>query len=247
MSPFKRLGAPFPVLKRERGAASLHPLIAAAAVCLIIMSGVAVAVMTGVLPSPMAKSGPETQLSADAREREADTVASRFGKSPTTTAAAPVRSAAPVDRAPVERAPIERAPEPAPQRLAAVNRCSDCGVVTSVRAVKVEGQGSGVGAVGGGVVGGLVGNQFGGGNGRTALTLLGAAGGALAGHEAEKHVRSTTSYQMTVRMDNGTTRTFRSASPYNWREGDAVRVNNGRVSARNVESGMQSVRVNDAG
>ncbi|WP_420223238.1 glycine zipper 2TM domain-containing protein [Pigmentiphaga litoralis] len=242
MSPFKRIGAPFPVLKRERGAASLHPLIAAAAVCLIIMSGVAVAVMTGVLPSPMAKSGPESQLSAEAREREADTVASRFGKSSPATAAAPVRSAAPV-----ERAPVARAPEPAPERVAAVNRCSDCGVVTSVRAVKVEGQGSGVGAVGGGVVGGLVGNQFGGGNGRTALTLLGAAGGALAGHEVEKHVRSTTSYQMTVRMDNGTTRTFRSASPYNWREGDPVRVINGRVSSRNVESGMQSVRVNDAG
>lgn len=240
MSSIQKYRSHYLQMRRQRGATTLHPLIAAAAVCLIIMSGVAVAVMTGVLPSPMAKSGPESQLSAEARQREADTVASRFGKTAPVAAAAPVREAAPVERAP------QYAPQPAPERLA-VNRCGDCGVVTSVRAVKVEGQGSGVGAVGGGVVGGLVGNQFGGGNGRTALTLLGAAGGALAGHEAEKHVRSTTSYQMTVRMDSGTTRTFRSASPYNWREGDPVRVNNGRVTARNVESGMQSVRVNDAG
>lgn len=244
MSPIQTTRLQSLLMRRQRGAMTLHPLIAAAAVCLIIMSGVAVAVMTGVLPSPMAKSGPDSQLSAEAREREADSVASRFGKTAPVAAAAPVRNAEPVERAP-QYAP-QSAPSPAPERLA-VNRCGDCGVVTSVRAVKVEGQGSGVGAVGGGVVGGLVGNQFGGGNGRTALTLLGAAGGALAGHEAEKHVRSTTSYQMTVRMDSGTTRSFRSATPYNWREGDPVRVNNGRVTARNVESGMQSVRVNDAG
>lgn len=39
------------------------------------------------------------------------------------------------------------------------------------------------GTVAGGVVGAVVGNQFGGGTGRTVLTGVGAAGGALAGHE----------------------------------------------------------------
>jgi outer membrane lipoprotein SlyB len=199
---------------RARGVAGLHPLVAAAAVCLIIMSGVAVAVMTGVLPSPMAKDAPQVEASAD---KGAETVASRFGQVSNS------------------RPDLPPSAEPAPAPLAvAIQRCSNCGVVQSVRAVKVEGQGTGVGAVGGGVVGGLVGNQFGGGNGRTALTLLGAAGGAFAGHEIEKNVRSTTSYQMTVRMENGTSRSFHSSTPYNWREGDPVRVVNGRVVARNA-------------
>ena len=38
-----------------------------------------------------------------------------------------------------------------------------------------------IGTIAGGVAGGVVGNQFGGGNGKTALTVLGAVGGALAG------------------------------------------------------------------
>jgi uncharacterized protein YcfJ len=37
------------------------------------------------------------------------------------------------------------------------------------------------------MVGGLVGNQFGHGNGRSAMTLAGAAGGAYAGHAIEKN------------------------------------------------------------
>ena len=35
-----------------------------------------------------------------------------------------------------------------------------------------------IGTIAGGVAGGVVGNQFGGGNGKTALTVLGAVGGA---------------------------------------------------------------------
>ena len=209
---------------RARGIAGLHPLLATAAVCLIIMCGVAVAVMTGVLPSPMAKGTSQVEAAAD----KSDTVASRFGQAPGVRAG----SSFGADNA------------PPPPVSVAVQRCGDCGVVQSVRAVKVAGQGTGVGAVGGGVVGGLVGNRFGGGNGRTALTLLGAAGGAFAGHEIEKSVRSSTSYQMTVRMENGTTRTFNSTAPYNWSEGDPVRVVNGRVVSRNAASGAGAVRVN---
>lgn len=210
-------------MRRMRGAASLHPLIAAAAVCLIIMSGVAVGVMTGVLPSPSAKTA-----EVDTRA-ERETVASRFGRAS-------------------EPAPIRRVDEPrrTESMPVAVQRCADCGVVQSVQAIKVAGQGTGVGAVGGGVVGGLVGNQFGGGNGRTALTLLGAAGGAYAGHEIEKNVRSTTRYQMKVRMDNGTVRTFTNSTGYNWSEGDAVRIVNGRIVARgsDAESSTRAIRVN---
>jgi outer membrane lipoprotein SlyB len=86
--------------------------------------------------------------------------------------------------------------------------CGHCGVIEGVREVKVKGQGSGIGAVAGGVLGAAVGNQMGGGNGRKAMTVLGAVGGGLAGHEIEKQVRSETVYEVRVRMDDGNVRTF---------------------------------------
>lgn len=90
--------------------------------------------------------------------------------------------------------------------------CATCGVVESVKAEKHKGEGTGLGAVGGAVVGGVVGHQMGGGNGKKALTVLGAVGGGLAGHEIEKQARSTTVYQVTLRMDDGSTRTVPQSS-----------------------------------
>jgi outer membrane lipoprotein SlyB len=57
------------------------------------------------------------------------------------------------------------------------------------------------------VLGAVVGNQVGGGNGKTAMTVLGAVGGGFAGHEVEKRVRSTTAYDVRVRMEDGSRRT----------------------------------------
>jgi outer membrane lipoprotein SlyB len=90
----------------------------------------------------------------------------------------------------------------------AVQVCSTCGVVEGVRAVEQKGQGTGLGAVAGGVAGAAVGNQFGHGNGKAAMTILGAIGGGMAGNEVEKRVRSETVYEVRVRMDDGSTRTF---------------------------------------
>ena len=86
--------------------------------------------------------------------------------------------------------------------------CATGGVVEGVRAVKVKGEGSGIGAVAGGVLGAAVGNQMGKGGGRKAMTVLGAVGGGFAGHEIEKQVRSETVYEVRVRMDDGSVRTF---------------------------------------
>jgi len=94
---------------------------------------------------------------------------------------------------------------------AAAPICHDCGVVESVRQVTHKGQASGVGAVAGGVLGGVVGNQVGRGNGRTAMTVLGAVGGGLAGNEIEKRTKSVTVHEVTVRMDDGTVRTIEQA------------------------------------
>ena len=110
--------------------------------------------------------------------------------------------------------------------------CRQCGVVETVRQVHVKGQGSGLGAVAGGVTGAIVGSQFGRGNGRTAMGVVGAAGGAFAGHEIEKNVRTTTSYRVVVRMEDGSARTvYQSAAPA-FGIGEKVRVNNGVLAAR---------------
>lgn len=96
-------------------------------------------------------------------------------------------------------------------KVAAAPACRDCGVVESVRTITKKGEASGVGAVAGGVLGAAVGNQMGKGNGRTAMTVLGAVGGGMAGHEVEKRAKSTTVHEVKVRMDDGTLRTVEQA------------------------------------
>lgn len=108
---------------------------------------------------------------------------------------------------------------PAPARTATrsggatASVCSSCGVVQSVTPVQQKGEGTGVGAVGGAVVGGLLGNQMGGGNGKKAMTVIGAVGGGMAGHEVEKRARGTTVYRVSVRMNDGSIRTVTQATP----------------------------------
>ena len=115
-------------------------------------------------------------------------------------------------RAPaVKPAPHQSSNAPLATSRAAI--CSTCGTVESVQAVQEKGQGTGLGVAGGAVAGGVLGHQVGGGNGKTAMTVLGAVGGALAGNEVEKRVRSTTVYDVQVRMEDGSLRSFRRAEP----------------------------------
>jgi uncharacterized protein YcfJ len=75
-------------------------------------------------------------------------------------------------------------------RLAARDStCASCGTVESIHVVELKSDASGLGAVAGGVTGAVVGNQMGRGNGNTAMAILGAAGGALAGNEIEKNMK----------------------------------------------------------
>jgi outer membrane lipoprotein SlyB len=92
--------------------------------------------------------------------------------------------------------------------------CANCGTVESVNEVKKEGKGTGLGAVGGALAGGLLGNQFGGGKGKTAMTVVGAVGGGVAGNAVEKKVRSETVYDVTVRMQDGSLRTVQESQAY---------------------------------
>jgi len=121
---------------------------------------------------------------------------------------APVDAAAPVAVVvPAKGKANHVKPAPAATTTAAADVCANCGTVESVKAETRKGEGTGIGAVAGGVLGGVVGHQMGGGNGKKAMTVLGAVGGGFAGHEVEKRARSTTVYQVRLRMDDGTTRT----------------------------------------
>lgn len=108
--------------------------------------------------------------------------------------------------------------------------CAQCGQVTEVREITVEGEGSALGAVAGGLAGGLLGNQIGRGSGKTVATVAGAAGGAYAGYQVEKKVKEKTEYQVTVRMDSGEVRHMKYADKPAFLSGDRVRIENGGLT-----------------
>lgn len=112
----------------------------------------------------------------------------------------------------------------------ALAACDECGTVTDLKTVKIEGKGSGVGVVAGGVVGGLLGNQIGRGTGRDVATIGGVVGGAYVGNEVEKKSKARTQYRVIVEMENGTTQTFKYSSPTSFQIGDSVKVKKGKLT-----------------
>ncbi len=108
--------------------------------------------------------------------------------------------------------------------------CANCGTIESIRTVELRGDSSGLGAVTGGLTGGLLGNQMGRGNGNTAMTIIGIAGGALAGNEIEKNMKKHYAYRVTVRMDDGSFRTLSQASPPAFAVGEKVRIVDGALA-----------------
>jgi outer membrane lipoprotein SlyB len=105
--------------------------------------------------------------------------------------------------------------------------CADCGQIQSIRFVEEEGKSTGLGAVAGGVLGGVIGHQIGGGTGQTVATIAGAAGGAYVGNTVEKRKNTKGYWQVAIRMDGGTTRTFRYTNQPSVREGERVKLVDG--------------------
>jgi len=231
----------------------LHPLIAVAAVSVILTSAAGVAAMTGVLPrssassAPVSAVAPVTPPAIAPAPGSVDTVATPAVSAPAPAAAPasvaplPKRRKTTVTRshAPVEARPIEQsatAPGDGPSQFADAPRpvlpvAANLGTVESVREIAQAGEGTGLGAIAGGVLGGVVGHQFGGGNGKKILTVAGAAGGAYAGHQVEKQARGTKRWEISVRLDSGALRTLSSDSAPVWRTGDRVRIVNGQLES----------------
>lgn len=217
-----------------------HPLLLLAAAAVVLFSLVGTAAIMGWLPSSVGGTANRQLTEAD-RLALASTLpqgAAQPGYAYPADAQAPVQAYAPAPApvpapapAPVQQAaPVTHIKEIQPTQVAAKsNWCESCGNVESVRAIKQRAEGSGLGAAGGAVLGGLLGNQIGGGNGKTLATAAGAIGGAVVGNQVEGNVKATTSYEIRVRLDDGTLRTFRQTSQPQWGSGDRVRIVKGRL------------------
>jgi len=143
----------------------IHPLLAAAAVSVTLVSLVGIAAITDILPkshSSAADSAPKTGLVASA---------------PTPLAAIPRDSA---------NEPMQSKPAVQQYSHAPVKPARQYSSVPSHPPAAPVAQNSPVGIGVGAVVGGLLGNQVGGGNGKTLATIAGALGGGYIGNEVAK-------------------------------------------------------------
>ncbi len=192
-------------------AKSPHLLIWIAGIAVILFSAAGIAAIMGWIPTSMGRTSDNAGISEPAK------VSGNAAKP-----AAP----RPAVRAETHSAPVHTASNtPAPAA------CHDCGVVESIRVITKKGQGSGLGAVGGAVVGGLIGNQVGSGRGNTAATVIGAVGGAVGGNEIEKRVKADKDYEVTVRLDDGSSRVITEANAPGYRNGDRVKIVDGAIRA----------------
>lgn len=215
----------------------MHPLITGAAISVMLVSLTGVAAMTGLIPSSHGTSTPTAQTFPSSAPSNPSTATSLTdAKTGTDTPYADERVTPPERQARSEetnRASPGSTYDQAPQSIAqAPATCHSCGRVESVRTIQHAAQPSGLGIAAGAVLGGVLGNQVGGGNGRTLATVAGAVGGGYAGNEVEKRSRTTTSYQVRVRMEDGSIRTFPYAQQPGWNAGDRVRVVNGHLTSR---------------
>ena len=67
---------------------------------------------------------------------------------------------------------------------------------------------------------------------KTVATVVGAVGGGYAGHQVEKHVRSTKKYEVVVRFEDGSSRVYNFDTQPSWRIGDRVKDENGALVTR---------------
>src|SRR5438477_12338818 len=120
-----------------------------------------------------------------------------------------------------------RGAAPATSAAVAPPVCKECGVIAAIREIDKPGRATGVGAVAGGVLGGVLGRSIGGRDHRTAGTVVGAAGGAVAGHMIEKKARDGKTFEIGVHFDDGSARSFHQETHPSWKQGDRVRLVNG--------------------
>jgi outer membrane lipoprotein SlyB len=237
-----------------------HPLMILAALAVVLFCLVGTAAVLGWLPSSIGSTAGSRTLNEADRAALASSLpaapapaAAPLAPAPQPLAspqapaqlyaAQPAPLPAPVVAEPaaaVAAQPADIAPPPVHEharntQLAAAEArshwCSSCGNIESIRTITTRARGSGVGAGAGAVLGGLLGHQIGGGNGRSLATVAGAVGGAVVGNQVEGNMHATTSYEIRVRLDDGTLRTFHQGAQPSWRTGERVRIVKGHLRA----------------
>lgn len=123
-------------------------------------------------------------------------------------------------------APVTNAGEPETARH---------GRITALETVQVDKDYQfGVGTVIGAVAGGILGHQFGGGSGKTLLTIAGTLAGAAAGTAAESKMKKQDAQQVTVAMQSGGSVTIVQPVDSRLTNGMNVRITGGGETARVV-------------
>ncbi len=154
-------------------------------------------------PAPKTPSAQQKSAQSAAKPIAKQTTSKNTAVPAGTSAKAPTAGPAQVVAQATPQPSVAQAPAPI---------CANCGTVEAVTPVTRQGKGSGLGVVAGGVAGAVLGNQVGKGDGRTAATILGAVGGGWAGNAIEKNAKKTTVYAVSVRMEDGSTRSFEAAT-----------------------------------
>ena len=187
-----------------------HPMLLIAGVAIILFSAVGIAAIMGWIPTSIGSNTNNSGLmQPDHLAAPAKQIAKTVPHQP---------SAAPAHRDKI------RAESSHAAVTSSKSMCSNCGVVESTREITTRASGTGVGAAGGAVVGGLLGNQVGGGHGKEVMTVVGAIGGAVAGNQIEGQIKAVHSYDITVRLDDGSIRVINQATQPGWHAGDRVKI-----------------------
>lgn len=230
-------------MESNKTANRMHPLVAGAAISVMLVSLTGVAAMTGMFPSShgLSPSASGTSVSgsigaAAAASSPAALLESEQDRDHANSIPPQADSRRQAESDDLPATPQTRTQRNEAHKTATVAQasavCKSCGRVESIQVVRQAVEPSGVGMVAGAVLGGVLGNQIGDGSGRKIATVAGAVGGGYAGHEVEKRTRANTSYQVRVRMENGAVRTFPFAQQPGWSAGDRVRIVNGQLTAR---------------
>jgi outer membrane lipoprotein SlyB len=215
----------------------IHPLIAAAAVAVIVVSSVGVAALTGILPSSKAVPAAVTAPALIDTQPSDSLNGLKPNVEPQASSAAPARPVTVTHHHHVAPPPqnyasneINRVPAgPAFPAAPAVDPYA--GQVVSINAVRTAEPTTGLGALGGAVLGGFAGTQIGNGHGRTAATIVGALGGGLAGNTVEHAVHKATTYDVQVRMEDGSYRNFSYQTDPGLQTGQRVHVSGDSLTA----------------
>jgi uncharacterized protein YcfJ len=150
----------------------LHPLMAGAAVSVMLVSLLGAAAITGIIPTSHSSAAPVAAAAPVPAVPAAALAAPVVAQAQPALAATPAPAPASVKHQTVVHHRYVNHPAPVarqqPQHNTQVARAS---------------QNSPVGIATGAVVGGIIGSQVGGGNGKTLATIAGAVGGGYVGNE----------------------------------------------------------------